>query len=174
MVRASFLYGLRTIVLFGMHLAFTPNQVLGAEPEPPLPPEPAILKAKPLKPAPGDDELRKLLIARYNAAVAEMELRYAEISAGRATFEVAAEAARHLVDSGIELTDKPAEQLAFREKYLELAKEVERIIKAQFEAGRIGEADLAKARYLRLDAEVQMLKAKRLVEKGRRGQGEQR
>jgi hypothetical protein len=148
-----------------MLLAFAPNKVLGAEPEPPLPPEPAILKAKPLKPAPGDDELRKLLIARYNVAVAEMQARYAEIAAGRANFDIAVEAARHLVDSGIELTDKPAEQLAFREKFLELAKEVERIIEAQVEAGKTGLAELEKARYLRLDAQIQLLKAKRMAAK---------
>jgi hypothetical protein len=166
MVRATFLNGLLTPVLVGILLAFVPNQVLSAEPEPPaLPPEPAILKAKPLKPAPGDDELRKLLIARYNVAVAEMQARYAEISAGRANCDIAVEAARHLVDSGIELTDKPAEQLAFREKFLELAKEVERIIEAQVEAGKTGVGDLEKARYLRLDAEVQLLKVKRKAAK---------
>jgi hypothetical protein len=73
------------------------------------------------------------------------------------------DAARRIVHSGLELSDKPAPRLHFRESFLKLAKEVEKVQKARHDAGHIADADLEGARYLRLDAEVEVLKAKRLA-----------
>lgn len=150
-----------TEALVGTLLAFASNGLSAAQPQPDEGPLPAILKAKSLKPAAGDDELRKLLIARYNAAVSEMEVRYAEFLAGKTGMDVFVDVAKRLVEAGVEVSDKPAEQLRFREDFLELAVEVERIQKVRFDAARITKADLECARYLRLDAEIQVLKAKR-------------
>jgi hypothetical protein len=162
MKHRTFLQGLVTVAFVAIPLGFVATHLPAAQPNPPAEaPLPAILKAKPLKPGPGDDELRKLLIARYNTAVAEMAARYTEFLAGRTPMEDFVAVARRLVHSGVELSDKPADQLAFREQFLELAKEVERAQQARHEAGRISVADLESARYLRLDAEVEVLKAKR-------------
>jgi hypothetical protein len=122
---------------------------------------PAILSAKPLKPEPGDDELHKLLQERYNAAVAEMQDRYREFQAGRGTVEVFGETAQRLVRAGLELSDKPADRIALLTDYVALTKEIEKINQARYDAGRIPHADLEQARYQRLDAEIQLLHAKR-------------
>jgi len=83
--------------------------------------------------------------------------------AGTASFDSLLDVAQRIVHSGVEVTDKPTEQLRFRERFLELAREIEKMQKARHEAGRISDADLQSARYLRLDAEIQVLKAKKLA-----------
>ena len=83
--------------------------------------------------------------------------------AGQCSFDALVDAARRIVHSGLELSDKPAPRLHFRESFLKLAKEVEKVQKARHDAGHIADADLEGARYLRLDAEVEVLKAKRLA-----------
>jgi hypothetical protein len=162
MKHVTFTQMLRAAALVVMALGLLPMRGLTAPQAPPAQEKlPSIIASKPLNSAPGDDELRKLLIARYNAAVAEMAARFKEFQAGHCSLESMADAARHIVNSGLELSDKPAEQLELREKFLELEKEIEKIAQARFEAGRIPPADLERARYERLDAEVQVLKAKR-------------
>jgi hypothetical protein len=149
-------------------LGFLTTGVFAAEPAPPKEAEvPAILKIKPLRPAPGDDELRKLLIARYNAAVAETRVHYRAFVAKRLTVADFADVARHVVDSGLELSDKPADQVALRGQFLQLAKEIERIEKERVDAGLDALPALLSARYVRLDAEVQLLKAQRQAAKRR-------
>lgn len=128
---------------------------------------PAILTAKPRQPGEKDDDLRKLLVARYNAAVAEIAAFYRDFLKGRGTFETFVPAAQRLVESGIELSDTPAEQIALREQFLELAKEVEKNQLACHEAGRIPDSEVAQARYLRLDAEIRLLRAKRKADQAK-------
>jgi hypothetical protein len=162
MIRKTCRQGLLTTALVALCLGLSPRHLSASDPTQPAEGQlPAILKAKAIEPQPGDDELRKLLIARHNSAVAEMAARYKEFTAGRSTLDVLVEVGRRLVDSGLELNDKPAEQLALREKFFDLAVEVEKVQNARFAAGRIGSGDLESAHYLRLDAEVQMVKAKR-------------
>jgi len=122
---------------------------------------PKILTAKPLKPGPKDDELRRLLIERYNSAVTEMQGRHQEVLAGKGTLEVFAVVGKRLVESGLELNEKPADRVTLLEQYLELMREIEKINVSLFEAGRISKADLALARYLRIDAEIKLLRAHR-------------
>jgi hypothetical protein len=140
----------------------------GRQPPPADPDEPpvvlklrAIVKANPLEPAKEDDDLRKLLKARYNVAVRGLQARLQEFEAGRSTVEALFAAFRNVHDSQLELCEKPADQIGTRELYFELAKVVEKIVEAQFEAKRIGAGALEDARYVRLDAEIQLLKAKR-------------
>jgi hypothetical protein len=53
--------------------------------------------------------------------------------------------------------------------YLELAKEAEEIYLAQVKAGRVAQADASLASYHRIDARIQLLKAKRAAKKYQRG-----
>jgi hypothetical protein len=128
------------------------------EPEEKLP---KILTAKPFKPGPKDDELRRLLIERYNSAVTEMQGRHQEFLVGKGTLEIFAVVGKRLVDSGLELNEKQADKVSLLEQYLELMREVEKINASLFEAGRISKADLALARYLRIDAEIKLLRIQR-------------
>src|SRR5262249_20172181 len=158
--RSMFVDGLLVVPAIACVLALAVRPTTGQPPASPEEKLPAILTPEPMKAAPGDDELRKLLIARYNAAVAEMQARYREFLAGRSSLDSMIEPARHLMDSQLEVTEKPADQIAVREKYLELMKGFEKLQQARFEAARIPTSEVESARYLRLDAEVQLLKAK--------------
>jgi hypothetical protein len=132
---------------------------------------PAILSAKPVAEDPKDDELRKLLKARYNEAVGELKDYYeANDLANRAGItrrdgpDDLYGRWQRLVQAGLELCDKPAEKVALLTQYLEVTKEAEKIEQARYDAGRIRIGDLHRARYERLDAQVQLLRAKREAE----------
>jgi hypothetical protein len=111
--------------------------------------------------ADSDDDLEKLLKGRFNEAVGVLTLRVQTYQAGRGTFEQVFEAARHVLRSELDLTEKQAEQVAVREKFLTLAKELERIAKLRFEAGQVPKDEVHTAAYWRIDAEIQLVKAKR-------------
>ena len=120
---------------------------------------PAVLSAKPLKIEAGDDELHKLLKERYNAAVAELQARCEEVRSGPGSTEKLFDAARKVLRSELAISDKPADRIAVRGKQLELEQAAEKMAIARFKAGKLSDADVAAARYLRLDAAVQLLRA---------------
>jgi hypothetical protein len=123
---------------------------------------PPFLNARPAKPAEGDDALRKLLKERYNVALDAARARYQEYLAGRQghTDDQLFAACRVVLRAELELADKPAEQVAVREKFLTLAQEIEQIAEKMFEAGRIPISDRDTARVHRLTAEIELLKAR--------------
>jgi hypothetical protein len=161
--------------LFWLALALLPLLVAGklvAQPKPPPapvgdPPKPAkgILAYKPLKADPKDDELRKLQIARYNEAVEEVQGLLELVLRGAKTPDIFIDAAKHVVQSGLEVYDNSGDRIRLLTDYVELAKEVEKVFEAQKESGRVSDSDLHMARYFRFDAEIQLLKAKRAAEK---------
>ena len=53
----------------------------------------------------------------------------------------------------------PAERVAAHESYWELTRIVEDIVAQKYELGRVSLADLAQARYDRLDAEIRLAEA---------------
>jgi hypothetical protein len=122
---------------------------------------PAILTTEPLKEDPKDDELRKLLKARYNAAVAEMKARFKEFEAGRGRVDSMLGASKRLLESGLELSAGPNDRIKLLEQFLEMAKEAERIKQVLVDEGREAPTELHEARYLRIDAEIRLLRAKR-------------
>jgi hypothetical protein len=121
---------------------------------------PAVLTAKPLKIEAHDDELHKLLKERYNAAVAELQARSEEVKSGHGSIEQLFDAARKVLRSELSLSDKPADRLAVLEKHLELEHAAEKVATTRHQAGKLNDAELAAARYLRIDAEIQLLRAK--------------
>lgn len=125
--------------------------------------EAAEEKAGPKFPGPGDDELRKLQIARYNAAFGEVKCVDAAYSNGTITFDLLFEAQKHLLQAELDLSDKPVDQIAAYEHFVEAAKQKEARVKSlYYSATRGGEADkYYQAKFQRLDAEIQLLRAKR-------------
>jgi hypothetical protein len=128
---------------------------------------PALLTAKAIQPGPGDDELRKLLIARYNEAVAEMKVRYTEFQAGKSTLDTMRGTSQRLLKSGLDLSDNLQDRIILLEQFLEMAQAVERINQLLVEAGRVSVAELHEARYLRIDTEIRLLRARREAGKGK-------
>jgi hypothetical protein len=121
----------------------------------------AFLDASPLRSTPEDDGERKLLKARYNAALEELHSHLKEWIAGRRSTMVLIESSYRVINSELELTDKLTDQVMIRKKHLELTKEIEKMQQARFDAGRIGIADLDYARYSRLNVEIHLLRAER-------------
>jgi len=68
-----------------------------------------------------------------------------------------------MLHADLELSEKPADQIAAIERYLVFAKEYElRVFSLYKSQAKAGEADkYEKAKYMRLDAEIQLLRAKR-------------
>jgi hypothetical protein len=125
-----------------------------------------IVKLQPLEAAPGDDELRKLQKERYNEALSEVQGLYTMYQAARTSLEAVADAGQRLVKAGLDVGSTPAEKVALLTKYVELARLAEEIAKARQQSARGTGMDVHRARYQRLDAEIQLLRAKREMEKG--------
>jgi len=129
---------------------------------------PALLTAKPLQDDPKDDELRKLLKARYNEALGEAKAYHEFGKLGVDTIINLDDLYgrwQRLVQARLELCDKPTEKVELLSQYVELTKELEKADQSRLDAHRIPKYELHRARYQRLDAEVQLLRAKREADK---------
>jgi hypothetical protein len=73
------------------------------------------------------------------------------------------DAAGRLLDAELDLAETPAERVAVRQKQVGLSKEVEATTKHFSEAGnsKVTPADVEKARYARLTAEINLLRAQK-------------
>ena len=105
-------------------------------------------------------ELRQLLKARYDIAASLLESEEKRLNEGRATLRSVYEAARRVRDSAMELTAEPAEQFAALTKYLAITHRLEDSMNRVVETGAAPSSDRELARYLRLDAEIALLRVK--------------
>jgi outer membrane protein TolC len=71
------------------------------------------------------------------------------------------------VQAGLELWDKPAEKVALLTQFVELAREAEKIAQTRHDAARASVVELHRTRYQRLDAEIQLLRARREADKAK-------
>lgn len=116
---------------------------------------------------PGADELRQLRVERYNAALRGVQARNAEWEAGVSSVDAFYSQIKRLIDAELELFDDPRKQLAVRQKHLEMATIVETRIQQLVNLGARGasQSELASAQFLRLDVEIELLKARREIAK---------
>jgi hypothetical protein len=105
-------------------------------------------------------ELHQLLKARYDIAANLLDSEEKRLEDGRATLKSVYEAARRVRDSAMELTAEPAEQLAALTKYLAVTRRVEESMNRVVDQGVAPSSDRELARYLRLDAEIALLRVK--------------
>ena len=105
-------------------------------------------------------ELRQLLTARYNIAASLLEIEEKRLNEGRSTLRSVYEAGRRVRDSAMELTGEPAERLAALTKYLAITHRLEDSMNRVVEKGVAPSSDRELARYLRLDAEIALLRVK--------------
>lgn len=132
---------------------------------------PALLTAKPMTAAEGADPLRKLVIERYNAALAEVQKRHQALAQlPNATYDIEplCQAAERLRKAGAEAAATPDAKVKFHETDVELAKYVESRAEAARRSGvDKNPADLELARYQRADAEIELLRAKKAAATGK-------
>jgi RNA polymerase sigma factor (sigma-70 family) len=105
-------------------------------------------------------KLQKLLRERRDAAKEEADARMQEFLAGRGTLDIALEAHVRLLKAELELSDKKEDRIKAHEAYLERATEMAEINKARFDDGKISIADYKRTEYVRLDAEIGLLREK--------------
>jgi hypothetical protein len=130
---------------------------------------PALYKVKALTGK--DDELSKLLLERFYAARKEVRWRQKDWEIGmsapriRGDLEFLAEANQELLKSRLELVEKPEEEVAVREDFVKALKKFEKLVKRNLANGKTDAASFDRAHYVLLDAEVQLVKAKRKFKK---------
>jgi len=121
------------------------------------------LVSEPMKPERSDDAVQKLMKERYNTALVLLEARLNQFLAGRGTASAFEEGLDQVLRARMSLTDKPADLIPLLELRLELAREMEKAAKANFEAGRSdGDAPPA-AKITRINAEIDLLRMKKRV-----------
>jgi RNA polymerase sigma factor (sigma-70 family) len=133
--------------------------------------KPDWVSRTPMKASETDNDERKLLIARFNEALEELKERYAYLGGqsdpgDHGSVEELALAARRLLVTDLELNPKPADQSSLREKYLEFTKDVEEACRlhaypCEGYLPRMTTAQARTAKYLRLEAELELLQAQR-------------
>lgn len=128
-----------------------------AQSTPPATMPPSLQAPKAMQPAASDDELRKLLIARYNSVAAEIDSQKRE--SGARWTGVNADQARRVLVSWIEIN--PADEVALREQFVDLMKAEEAAYEKFVKDGVTPLWTLEQKRYARLDAEIELLRAKR-------------
>ena len=109
---------------------------------------------------PGADELLRLRIARYNAALEELQALDQQMLAGRILKEFALDAGDRLRESALALCNTPAERILVLQQAVDYGKDMEKIAEAKLDAGTVSVADYAMVRYWRLDAEIRLLQEK--------------
>jgi hypothetical protein len=127
---------------------------------------PSLLSLQPRKPAPGDGELRRLLIARRNAAVAEMRILARDYGdPPRPDENGLTEAVYKVVISELDLAEGRADQVAVLEQYVDFLRSVEHLVERQMRARTSTPLALERARYQRLDAEIWLHRVRHPPEK---------
>jgi len=107
--------------------------------------------------APARDEvLRKLLVARYEAAAGEMEAKTALYSGGRVSLTDTCDAIRRFSAAGLEVAKTPAYRMQLCERAFQRAKAVEESVKRKFENGLEPIQAMKLATYTRLDMEIRL------------------
>jgi hypothetical protein len=124
---------------------------------------PKLLAAKPLDTGAESDDLRQLIRARYNAALDEARGRYRQLQEGHGNLGQLFDAFRRLLAAGVAIADTGKTRLLFLEEYVDLTRAAERMAAEHAKAGQMPSVEAAQARYMRLDAEIQLLRARRLL-----------
>jgi hypothetical protein len=112
------------------------------------------------EPAQGDSELRQKLKERHNSAVKLLELRIEDYKKGRREVAAVFEAARLAGEAKLDLADNADQRGTILEQMVEVTKAFEAHLQKQVDSGIGSKADLERARYARLSAEVQLLKSR--------------
>jgi hypothetical protein len=131
--------------------------------------------APPRKAAPGDDELQRLRIDRYNAALEEFQARRQEFPAGRFETDLQLHAGDRLWKSALALSVTPAERVVIHQHAVDFAKSLEEGLQVKLKeqeekkvdplAYKVTTRDCAQARGWRLNAEERLLEEKQKMQK---------
>ena len=122
---------------------------------------PKLLAAKPLDVEGAQDEMTRLLRERYNAAVEEVRERYRQFQTSSPNIEPMFDALRRLLASGAAAVATGRNRIDFLSQYLELTRDLAAQTEKLAKNGTASRAEAAQARYMVLDARIQVLHAQR-------------
>ncbi len=122
---------------------------------------PKLLTSKPLETEGEKDQMARLLRQRYNAALEEVRLRYKQFSNNTTGMEPMLDACRRLLASGATAITIGRNRIEFLESYLELTEDLAARSEQYAKSGQGHQAEAAQARYMVLDARIQLLHAQR-------------
>lgn len=108
-----------------------------------------------------DADLNTLLQERYDAAAKLLEIEERRLSEGVTTLGRVCEAARWVRDSASELPLSSEKRIAALRKYVQLTRRLEENVRVATEKGAAPPSEQEVARFMRLDAEITLLRAKR-------------
>lgn len=108
-----------------------------------------------------DGDLRRLVEARYDCARRLLAFEEQRLKEGGSSLVSVCEASRRVRDAALELTNNPEAQLAALTNHLAVTRRLEESVNRAAEKGAAPFSDKEFARYLRLDAEITLLRAKR-------------
>jgi hypothetical protein len=108
----------------------------------------------------GPAKTKSLLKERCEAAFTECDARWQDFLAGRGTLDIFLGSSQRLCTAERDLSLKKADQVAALEGHWKRMQKVEEINQARFNAARIAVQELAQSRYFRLDAEIQLARAR--------------
>lgn len=118
-----------------------------------------FVNENPLTETDEDTELQKVLKQKHNAALAEMQIRYAEYRGGvEPDSESIFDASIRLLDAKLELTEAAEDKRAVLQRFIELNKEFETLATNRVAYGGDSKANLERLRYERLRYEAELLR----------------
>lgn len=145
------------VVLLGLAAQFGPAQVQKKEKDE----LPAVLRAKPMKPAAGDSDLQKLLKERYNERLGLTLADFRNFQAGKIHLDVVLDSARRLANAGLDVHKKVEDRVAFLTQVSEIGAKLGTTLDDREKQGqKTVKSDRARVREFTLEVEIQILKAK--------------
>lgn len=106
----------------------------------------------------GREELNQLLKARYETAKSLLDLEEKRLGEGVTTLGHVCDAARWVRDSAVELPVSAQERLAALTNYVAVTRRLEASVDRVTAQGAAPPSDRERARYIRLDAEIMLLR----------------
>jgi hypothetical protein len=126
------------------------------------------LSLRPEEPAAGDSPLSRLTKLRYASALRRLELAAQRVADHQDAPDKLLPILKDLGESRLELCDDPAALIPVLAARLGLARLIEEVKECEVEVGRSAKHNLEDARYARLDAEVQLARARAALKAQRR------
>jgi hypothetical protein len=115
---------------------------------------------KPVEIEEGADELRRLIVERYNAAGKDLMFRVELYRGGRTSLEFTLGALERFAKAGVELAESPAQKVKQLETSLSVAISLEAIVAEKFKHEVEPVQALEHAKYARSDLQIQLHRAR--------------
>ena len=159
MHRFAILTALLVSFLISMTMMSSPCLAQGDEPRSIIGPRlSALLESEEMQPNDEDSHLKKLMKARYNAVLLELNERHDGMLKGLQTLDQMIDAGRRLLDAELALASTDEDKAAVLERAIGVVEEFERKLELRLKNNFGSTANLYRMRYGRLNLAVELEK----------------